>query len=392
MIFKFMILFTALLVSSCSLANNKIPANAIWKKHVVQNPGSAVNTVVTADFDKDGVMDIMASFAGQVVLYKGPKWEKFAVMPKMPAYKNGRIAKRGCIHSTLMDVDGDGDLDYVGSNRMLFWLECPKNPFEDEWIPRVINHELNGAHCLITGDVDKDGRLDLIANSWRDKGSSTIPNSVAWLRAPKNPHQAKPWRPFVFANNDAPGRNHYMGFGDVNKDGRPDISCGAVASKDSGGSWFAWWEQPTDPEKSWEKHILSANEPGASNILHLDLDSDGHVDFLASRGHGKGVLWFKGPKFTKIDIDKNIDTPHSLAAADLDGDGDLDLVTCSSKRGGMTVWYENDGKANFTRHIMDKDQCSYDIRLVDLDGDGDLDVLIAGHYSNNIVWYENPLK
>jgi hypothetical protein len=133
--------------------------------------------------------------------------------------------------------------------------------------------------------------------------------------------------------------------------------------------------------------------PGASNILQVDLNSDGHIDFLGSRGHTKGVLlWFKGPEFTKIEIDKSIDTPHSLAAADLDSDGDIDFVTCSSKIGGMAAWYENDGKANFTKHILDRTQCSYDIRLADLDGDDDLDILIAGHHSHNIVWYENPLK
>jgi len=173
MIFKIIFLLIALLLSSCSTADKNI-----WKKHLVEKSDSMVNTVVTADFDKDGVMDIMASFAGKVVLYRGPEWEKIEVLSKMPADKSGRIAKRGCIHSTLMDVDADGDLDYVGSNRMLFWLECPKNPFKDKWICRMISLEINGAHCVITGDVDNDGSLDLIANSWRDKEASTVPNSV----------------------------------------------------------------------------------------------------------------------------------------------------------------------------------------------------------------------
>jgi hypothetical protein len=261
MLLKLMLVLVALLISSCTLAVKKISPNAVWKKHVVKKANTMVNTVVTADFDKDGVMDIMSSFRGKVILYQGPNCEEFVVLQKMPADKTGSIAKRGCIHSTLMDVDGDGDLDYVGSNRMLFWLECPENPFTDEWVCRMINLELNGAHCVISGDVDRDGRLDLIANSWRDKGASSIPNSVTWLRTPKKFDSAKYWRPIVFAKNGAPGRNHYMGFGDVNNDGRPDISCAAVASVDKGGAWFAWWEQPKDPEKSWEKHVLSSNDP-----------------------------------------------------------------------------------------------------------------------------------
>jgi hypothetical protein len=52
----------------------------------------------------------------------------------------------------------------------------------------------------------------------------------------------------------------------------------------------------------------------------------------------------------------------------------------------------NDGKGKFTTHIIGTDQAAYDIRLVDMDADGDLDALIAGQQSNNVVWYENPLK
>jgi hypothetical protein len=373
---------------------------AAWKKHIIEkatvetsitaagthNTFADVNAVVANDFNKDGSIDVMASFDGKVVLYKGPKWEKKIVLPEMPPDKTGRVAKRGCIHGTLMDVDHDGDMDFIGSNRMLFWLECPDKPFEEEWVCRMINLEINGAHCVTTGDVDRDGKIDLIANSWRDKGKSTIPNSITWLKTPKAPLSEELWSPNIFAKNDAPGRNHYMGFGDVNQDGRGDIACGAPE-----GGWFAWWEQPLDPSLPWKKHLLSEDDPGATNILPADLNGDGKMDFVASRGHEKGVLWFKGPDFTKLEIDKTLDTPHCLAVADLDGDGDIDFASCSSSLDGLTAWYENDGKGHFKRHVLDENQSSYDIRLVDLDRDGDLDILIGGHSSHNIVWYENPL-
>ena len=382
--------------AASQLANSPSGASkGAWKKHVIQPPNGArslVNTVVATDFDRDGAVDVMASFDGKVILYRGPQWKQSTVLPAMPADKTGRVAKRGCIHSTLMDVDGDGDLDYVGSNRMLFWLECPENPFQEHWVCRTISLELNGAHCVITGDVDRDGRLDLIANSWRDVGASSVPNSITWLPVPTQPRSSQFWRPFVFANADAPGANHYMGFGDANKDGRPDIACGAKGGpKIPGGEWFAWWEQPLDPKAAWTKHILSTNDPGASNILPLDLNADGHTDYLASRGHGQGVLWFRGPNFTKIEIDKTLDTPHSLAAADIDSDGDIDFASCSAELGGMAAWYENDGQAHFTRHVVDRQQSSYDLRILDVDQDTDLDLLIAGHHSHNVVWYENPL-
>lgn len=404
-----LLLTTLLIMSGCTSVESNVKTAAVapaaddavqkstWKKHIVDaGPGLAadikdtdgdVNAVVASDFDKDGHVDIMASYSGLVALYRGPNWEKKIVMPKMPLDWIGRSATRGCIHATLMDVDGDGDMDFIGSNRMLFWLECPANPFTDPWVRRMISLDVNGAHCVTTADVDRDGVDDLIANSWRDKTESIIPNSITWIKVPANPKEDKLWTPHLFANGDAPGRNHYMGFGDINKDGRGDIACAAPE-----GGWFAWWEQPTDPTTAWKKHVLSDKDKGATNILIVDLNGDGHLDFLGSRGHTDGVLWFKGPTFERIEIDPSIKTPHCLAAADLDGDGDLDFATCSSYLNQQAAWYENDGSGKFTKHVIDINQCAYDIRLVDLDNDGDLDILIGGHTSRNVVWYENPLK
>ena len=65
----------------------------------------------------------------------------------------------------------------------------------------------------------------------------------------------------------------------------------------------------------------------------------------------------------------------------------LDSIAARAKLPRM-----NDGKGKFTTHIIGTDQAAYDIRLVDMDADGDLDALIAGQQSNNVVWYENPLK
>ena len=58
----------------------------------------------------------------------------------------------------------------------------------------------------------------------------------------------------------------------------------------------------------------------------------------------------------------------------------------------LRVWYENSGSGRFTRHLIGENQGAYDIRATDMDGDNDLDLLVAGHTSRNIVWYENPLN
>jgi arylsulfatase A-like enzyme len=365
---------------------------AEWKKHVVVPAAmSMINSAVAHDFNQDGAVDILSSYDGRVVLFQGPHWRPQTV--HVFAAVNSRNKPRpNCIHSCLLDADGDGDLDFCGSNNTVFWLECPDDPFGSKsWTYRTIDDEILGTHCLITGDVNRDGRADLIANSGRPEGKTSIPDSLTWLETPSNPHSAKSWIRHVFADRDAPGGSHYTGFGDINGDGRADITCAAKGGDGfPGGEWFAWWEQPLDATSRWRKHLLSDRQPGATNIHPVDVNGDGQIDFVATRGHGKGVLWFRGPDFEPIEIDSEIEGPHCLTTVDLDGDGDIDIATCGRDTNGTAVWYENSGCGKFQQHRIGKNQGAYDIRAVDMDGDEDLDLLIAGHTSKNIVWYENP--
>jgi hypothetical protein len=369
------------------------PANAEWKKHaVVKEATGMINSAVANDADGDGLIDILSSYDGRVVLLRGPDW-KPQTLHIFNAANSRNKPRTSCIHSCLMDVDGDGDLDFCGSNNTVFWLECPDDPNgQRPWTFRTIDDEILGTHCLITGDVNRDGRVDLIANSGRPAGKTMIPDSLTWLEVPQNSHSANNWIRHVFADRDAPGGSHYTAIGDINRDGRPDIACAAKGGQVfPGGEWFAWWQQPSDATTAWSKHVLSDQQPGATNIHPVDVNADGKIDFVATRGHGRGVLWFKGPNFTPIEIDSKIEGPHCLATVDLDNDGDIDIATCGRDVTGIAVWYENDGHGKFTRHHIGRDQGSYDIRAIDMDGDADLDLMIAGHTSKNIVWFENSI-
>ena len=157
------------------------------------------------------------------------------------------------------------------------------------------------------------------------------------------------------------------------------------------GNWFAWWEAPRDPTGVWTKHLISDSEPGATNIHPADVNGDGQTDFVASRGHGQGVVWFEAPHWKRHDIHATLRGPHCLVVCDLDGDGDPDAATCA-KDDRLAVWFENDGRGQFTTHVVGRDQAAYDIRAVDIDGDGDLDLLVAGQASQNVVWYANPTR
>ncbi|MBQ18383.1 MAG: hypothetical protein CMJ65_14795 [Planctomycetaceae bacterium] len=367
------------------LLTASIVTAAEWKKHVIHSGVHTVNAVA-ADFTGDGKIDIIANSDGKTRLFSGPGWKE-TIIESNPQHT--------CIHAEFMDVDRDGDPDWIGARYrpgLVYWLERPKRPLEGPWKFHLIDDQVNGIHGLLKGDVDRDGHPDLLANSAQPVGR--FPNSLAWLKVPKRPRRADRWHRHIFADGDAPGLSHYLGFGDVNGDGRPDAASGAKGGptdKTKMGNWFAWWEAPRDPTKVWTKHLLADDQPGATNIQPADVNGDGKTDFIASRGHGVGVLWFEAPGFKIHEIHATLKEPHCLVVTDMDGDGDIDAITCGygSKE---AWWFENDGKGRFRNHLVARDQESYDIRAVDIDADGDLDILIAGRASKNVVWYESPLK
>lgn len=377
-------LFRLLIFGLLSFFTGRADADEdVWKRHVVYE-GAHCNTAVAGDFTGDGRADVICNAAGITRLLVAPDWREVILESEK---------KLSLIHSEVMDVDDDGDLDFVGarySPGLIIWLEQPAKPLKQRWHYRVVDDRVNGIHGLLAGDVDGDKKADLLANSAQPVGD--FPNSIVWLKVPNDPHHANRWQRYVFAAGDAPGLSHYIGLGDVNGDGRPDAASGAKGGPmdtQGLGNWFAWWEAPSDATKRWKKHLISDNQAGATNIHPADVDGNGVTDFIASRGHGRGVVWFEAPDWKEHVIHATIHGPHCLTVADLDNDGDVDAATCA-KDDRLAVWFENDGRGRFQPHIVGRNQAAYDIRSHDMDGDGDLDLLVAGQASKNVVWFQNP--
>jgi hypothetical protein len=351
-----------------------------WRRHVVAE-GFRNWTAVAADFTGDGRVDVISNDFEKTWLFAAPDYRRKLLHTGLQL-----------IHGGVMDVDRDGDLDFIGvqySPGVLFWLERPADAWNQAWTLHFIDQAseggVDGIHGMMLGDIDGDGVLDIACPSGQPKGP--FANSVVWFKAPPNPRQARRWERNVVGWGSAPGLSHYIDIGDVDGDGRPDVATAAKWPPD--GNWFAWWRQPEEKGAQWRKQVIASGQEGATNILIRDLNGDGKADFAASRGHGVGVVWFEAPDWRERVIDPDVGGPHSLDAADLDGDGDYDIVTCG--KNSMSVrWYENYGRGGFRVHEIGANQAAYDLRLVDMDGDGDLDALIAGQESANVVWLENP--
>ncbi len=100
---------------------------------------------------------------------------------------------------------------------------------------------------------------------------------------------------------------------------------------------------------------------------------------------------FSQVQFTPHIITTGADGAFSVYAVDVDGDGDIDVLS-ASRDDDKIAWYENDGNENFTSHtITTSANRASSVYAVDVDGDGDIDVLSASNNDDKIAWYENLL-
>jgi hypothetical protein len=138
------------------------------------------------------------------------------------------------------------------------------------------------------------------------------------------------------------------------------------------------------------RQVISATADWARSVVAADVDGDGDMDVLSASHQDDTIAWYEndgGENFTTHVISASSNGAENVYAVDLDGDRDMDVLAASQHDNHLT-WHENDGSQNFTTHIIDTESRAWDVHVGDLDGDGDLDVISSGS-SNTFSWHEN---
>lgn len=467
-------------------------------------PGNSTQQTASlvADIDRDGVNDIVIGCRKappSLVWYRrhAGGWQRLVIDSTTLSIEAG-----GACH----DIDSDGDLDLVmggdASSNRVWWWENPYPDFSPDkpWIRREIKQEGKGKHHdQMFGDFDSDGKAELVF--WNQHASKLFLAEI-----PEDFRNTKPWQLVeiyawkpdtkLAANIEFPSwmrSNEHEGLAaaDIDRDGRLDILGGGRWFRHVEGTTFEveeidpaqhftraaagqlkkggrpevvfvigdgvgpikWYEYKKDRwigrdllgHDVWHGHslqIIDLNRDGNLDVFCAEMRLDGRnpdakiYAFLGDgQGHFRTVIVAEGygnheSKAADLDGDGDIDImgkpynwetprldfwinrgaafedtaavpfehiiidedgpadPHTKTAGDLDGDGTEDLVVASSS-GGPLFWYRS---PRWTRHeIASSGRWSCDAEVADLDNDGDNDLVISEYYDKNrLEWYENP--
>ncbi|MCP4165634.1 MAG: VCBS repeat-containing protein, partial [Chloroflexi bacterium] len=141
---------------------------------------------------------------------------------------------------------------------------------------------------------------------------------------------------------------------------------------------------------------IATSANGAESVYAADMDNDGDMDILSASRLDDTIAWYENdgaadPSFTASDIATSANGARSVYAADMDNDGDMDILSASANDNTI-AWYENDGAIDpsfSASNIATSAAYAKSVYAADMDNDGDMDILSASWLDDTIAWYEN---
>ncbi|MEM7161111.1 MAG: T9SS type A sorting domain-containing protein [Bacteroidota bacterium] len=346
-------------------------------EEIISLDAIGVRSIHIADLDNDGSLDILSAHAGddKIAWYKNQGGGFFGAQNIL----NVKADRAYCVFSA--DLDGDGDQDVLSASdkdHKIAWYENLGNGHFE--VQQIIN-QTNPSTWVYTSDLDGDGDQDILSTSW---------NNVTWT---ENLGGGLFGAEVLISSEVDLAKSVHAA--DLDGDGDQDVLSASIDDDK-----IAWYEN-LGAGVFGTQQIISAQADGAYSVFSADLDGDGDNDVLSASWLDDKIAWYEnlGGFFGAEEIISiQADAARSVYAADLDDDGDLDVLS-ASLNDNKVAWYENlDGEFGeeiiISTHIVDpilSADLSYptSIYAADLDGDGDLDVLTASSADDNITWYEN---
>ena len=152
------------------------------------------------------------------------------------------------------------------------------------------------------------------------------------------------------------------------------------------------YTQPCESSYSFLGAKIPTDANGLTSSSTADMDGDGDLDIVANAFWDNEILWFENDGegwFTEHLLAANITHAVFVEAKDMDGDGDMDVLAALFNDQEI-VWLENAGDGRFfEKTIANTVDGAVSLQIFDMDKDGDLDVVSASQFDNKIAWHEN---
>ncbi|WP_461507913.1 FG-GAP repeat domain-containing protein [Rhodopirellula baltica] len=364
-------------------------AGELWSRHTIDDSLVGADGVRLADFDGDGLQDIVTGWeeSGVIRLYLNPGPKN----AKKPWSQVTVGLGKSVEDAVAFDVNGDGLLDVISchegkSKRVLVHQFDSTDPSTKEllksenWRTSIVP-KLSGQRWMFAAPVSLRGGSQAIVFGSKERNASlTIMIPPASGSSDINTWSVRKLRDCGWIMSIQPM--------DMDGDGDTDIVFSDRRSKHRG---VAWLEQPNSApgEAEWHEHTIGATKTDA---LFIDarpervLVTTRRSQFLDLRKNSEGS-WVAEKHANPVDV------PFGKAIRVL-SDGSIVLTANTHADSAPTkqpaVWKLN--LESGWQPICSVDESKFDrIELIDLDGDGDLDLLTCEERQLlGVVWYENP--